>query len=130
MIPQQAKNVLDWVEAMLSGQYKHGAGVLYNPATGCHCALAVGCEVMGQPRDIHGNYFGNSAVSVADTWFEKAFGLPRDASFYAAVSDKSTNFFGVSALLLNAVPNDYKRKKDLDKQLQAAVAASLSEVFV
>lgn len=39
--------IQNWVDAMRSGKFKKGEGVLYNSFTGCHCALGVLADVMG-----------------------------------------------------------------------------------
>lgn len=114
----QNQNILNWVEAMLSGKYKHCKGMLYNVKTDCYCALGVAATILG--RELSEDYQAN------DSWFARAFGLPRPPEFYAAVSDKSDHFFGVCALLLKELPDDLKRKKELNAQVLLGVQQHFS----
>jgi len=118
MTPDQEKNVLDWVEAMLSGTYKHGTGYLYNPSTNCYCGLGVAAATVGV-QYAHGVYIFSEKYShnkaVPDDWFSETFGLHRSASTYAAINDHSKNFFALCALLLNAVPVSRRMAQLRDK---------------
>lgn len=113
----QIKNTLDWIEAMLSGRYKHGTNLLYNTKTQCHCGIGVAAEVMGVERfetenaglylfneEVTGNYLPTKRyTSVPETWFQRTFGLPRQQQVYSHINDMSKNYLQVVALLLEHV---------------------------
>lgn len=118
MTLEQEANVLNWVEAMLSGQYKHGRQYLFNPATKCHSAFGVAAEVMGVKHDPAGVFTFPlgfmSRMAVSPSWFTETFGLRRTPFVYSSINDASRNYLGVVALLLNTVPLS-KRHKQLHK---------------
>ena len=117
----QEQNTLKWVEAMLSGNYKHGKRVLINLSTGCHCALGVAVVTQGLPYEGGRVTFPNGfkAISVVSpSWFDQTFGLPRDQAVYSALNDHSKNYLGVCALLLNALPESIRRNK-LQRKMKA-----------
>lgn len=111
MNTEQETHVLDWVEAMLSGKYQHGREVLFNPTTKCYCALGVAAVLMGARIDergmvwwdIDGTQMGHRG-RIPEKLFSQHFGLNRPPAMYAKLSDMSTNYLAVVALLLNAVP--------------------------
>lgn len=118
MTDKQQSNVLYWVEMMLSGKYKHGKHKMYDPATGCYCAIGVALLSDFVPQGIGGKFqdLKDFGWANAQQWFQATFGLPRNATLYSTMNDMSTNYFAVAALLLHAVP-DSNRKETLQHKL-------------
>lgn len=106
MTPKQQMNVLYWVEALLSDQYKHGKHKMYDPKTGCYCAIGVALLTQFVPQMSNGEFKDLKEYGWNSTqrWFEATFGLPRNATLYSTMNDMSTNYLTVVALLLHAVP--------------------------
>lgn len=127
MTPEQATNVLDWVEAMLSGKYKHGKEFLYNPTNECFCANGVAAEIANIAHDDFSGffYFGpeyegfQNRRRVPDSWFAKRFGLRYDQNMYWTLNDRGNTYLPVVAMLLNQVPLN-KRVARLQAQFQEA----------
>lgn len=119
MTNEQAKNVLDWVEAMLSGRYKHGKEFLYNPLTNCFCANGVAAHLGAIDHDAFSGhfYFGSeyqglsSRRRVPDSWFAQRFGLRYDQNMYWVMNDKADSYLPVCAILLNQVPLGMRQKR-------------------
>lgn len=115
MNEQQANNTLDWVGALLSGEYKFGRGRLFNATTDCYCAVGVALEVFDMPLTA-------DSAEKSKAWFTEHFGLKNSTTFYTSINDHSQNFLAVAVLLLDAVPNHSatikKRKADLNAVLQ------------
>lgn len=57
-----------WVEALRSGRYKQGRGVLWNPSDNTFCCLGVLCEIAREDgiveRDPSGARYGNPGAAV------------------------------------------------------------------
>lgn len=106
MTPQQQTNVLTWVEALLSGQYKHGKYTLYNRWTGCHSALGVAFDIF-KPVTFDDNIvlLDKQGLWAAERWVGETFGLGRFVNMYSTMNDKTNDYLAVVALLLHAVPD-------------------------
>lgn len=127
----QTHHTLEWVELLLSGRFKHGRGVLYNPTMDRYCALGVALVEAGQPRnDIgmfiladeqetnalasakdYGGFLVISKTIVREVWFAQRYGLPKEAAVYSSVNDHSRNFYAVASLLLNACDTSPKQQR-------------------
>jgi len=126
MTPEQETNTFDWVAAMLSGDYKHGRYRLYNPGTGCHCAVGVAAELACGPntgviRDRQNYVFKGYDHPSSDTfvpgdWFKRRFGLRQQVEVYQSINDKTNDYYGVVALVLGQLP-DSERKRELQQKL-------------
>ena len=64
------KNIMEkWVQALRSGEYKQGSGVLHNTSNNTYCCLGVLCDIYQQ----EGNKFnsvseGNWGVETGNGW--------------------------------------------------------------
>lgn len=105
MTEQQALNTLKWVDALLSGQFKHGKDFMFNPSTETHTALGVAMEAFGLPIEpgTPSNRLGGWPHM---GWYHKTFGGSNKSPFMMqSINDHSTNYYAVASLLLDAVPS-------------------------
>ncbi len=107
MTPQQNKNTLDWVEAMLSGQYRHGKKYLYNPVNDTYSAFGVALKLAGHDRVYESLFVNTYPVvpwdqSVSQKWFDARFGTNRQVGVIKTMNDLTNDYFAVCALLLNS----------------------------
>jgi len=99
MTPQQNKNTLDWVEAMLSGHYSHNKHQLFIPNTNLYSALGLACGLAGWPMQaLMDRYTG----TVSQHWFDARFGTNRQVGVIKTMNDLTNDYFAVCALLLNS----------------------------
>lgn len=108
----QNNRLLTWIEAMLSGDYKHGRPYLYNDYSKTHSSLGVALRCAGVHFGTTSGYQVYPAAfnkTVNSEWFANRFGLSRPPSFYNTVDAMSTSYLPVSALLLEAcMPGDIR----------------------
>lgn len=136
MTPLQQTNVLNWVEALLSGNYVHGKNRLYNPETNVYSAEGVALEIAGIEKDDAGTFlFGADGVKlgrhitiVPSRWFAEEFGLPHPAQLYSTMNDRSRDYLAVIALLLEAVPKTHRRRAFLHTKFMEAAGAHKNTV--
>lgn len=122
MTNEQERNCLDWVEAMLSGQYKHGKVLLYNASLDTHSVHGVALRLAKHPV-VWGNQFAEVYPVqrnrfVSSLWFEKRFGLKHLPSHYQTVNDMTSNYLAVCALVLNACSQTGKQRMLHNKMMQ------------
>lgn len=102
MTHQQALNTLTWIEALLSGKYKHGKTFCYNYTEDTYTAIGVAMEAFSLPI--------RCQEQVGDNWphygwYHTMFGGNKSPFVISAVSDVAGNYLGVVALLLDTVPH-------------------------
>ena len=112
-LSKQDKNLIRWIEALISGQYKqHKLAVenkqLYNSRTKCHCALGVALEVMGVPRFGEWFLFGYipgewpaTKLFAPQAWFAKQFGAGIPPWAISHMSDRGKTFAEIAEYLLD-----------------------------
>lgn len=111
---QQEANLVRWIEALVSGDYKQQVlkpdvsyGQLYSPKTKCYCALGVAAEVMKTPRLGQWFWFGYIPGELPMTktftpgnWFGKHFGTAIIPEKISHMSDNGTSFADIAVYLL------------------------------
>lgn len=107
MTPQQYRNTLDWVEALLSGEYTHGKIRLYNPTNNTYSALGVALVLVGHERVFQNLFCDYSPVigrtqSVRQEWLDNRFGTNRTVGVIKTMNDLTDDYLSVAALLLNS----------------------------
>ena len=122
-LSQQAA-CLHWVEAMLSGNYYHGRGMLYNHETDCYSAIGVAKHAEGWPVNELGYFVDAESLgwNSERDWFNTTFGLPRDADLYTTLNNMSRDYLAVASLVLNAVPDKNPTKALIQRQFMEAVS--------
>lgn len=98
MTPQQNKNTLDWVEAMLSGQYVQLKRQMFIPNTNLYSALGIACGLASWPIYALADY---DRGLVSQYWFDARFGTNRQVGVIKTMNDLTNDYFAVCALLLN-----------------------------
>jgi hypothetical protein len=120
----QALNTLKWVEALLSGQYKHGKDFMFNPSTETHTSLGVAMEAFGLPIEpgTPGNRFSGWKHF---GWYHETFGGGRSPFVIEALDSRAKSYLPVASMLLDSVPkqsaNIRQRIVALDIMLQEAL---------
>lgn len=126
MTLNQQAACLHWAEAMLSGNYKHGKGMLYNHETDSHSAAGVAMASEHWPTNDDGYFVDPKDIGWQSDreWFDTTFGLPRDADLYTTLNNMSKNYLNVVALVLDAVPDKNPTKALIHKQFMEEVNAN------
>lgn len=120
---QQDVNRLNWVAAMLSGQYKHGKHHLHTDGMYCAIGVAVAEAFEDYPDSNPSIAFDNKFVS--NRWFIERFGVTLRAEYIQAVNDRCDDYYGVCAIVLDrCVPS--MRKENLCKRLVDIVSGQVS----
>lgn len=132
---QQEKNLIRWIEALISGDYQQGFGRLYDSSINCYCATGVAADAVGRfkrtsqkylrlpfslglievSRD--GFYFGFEANSLKElrstfevpfNWFFRTFGLICSKTFQN-MNDTGESFAEIAAILVTYLPSSERR---------------------
>lgn len=131
MSARQMHNILNWVEAMLSGQYTHGKYALYNSENDSFSALGVALDLLDHPMTYDASDFINMYPVIArqetvnEQWFDRVFSLPYGPHHYKAVNDLSNNYLACCALVLNAVPVRSERWQELHAKMMSRFRVSI-----
>lgn len=99
MTPQQNKNTLDWVEAMLSGEWGHNKHQLYIRGTRLRSAFGVACMLADWPTEA---IVSADKGLVSQQWLDSRFGTNRQVGVIKSMNDLTNDYFAVCALLLNS----------------------------
>lgn len=115
---QQEKNLIRWIEALLSGDYQQGQNMLYNPVTKCHCATGVAARVFGFNFLFGQFYFGFDAdnfdnvldkYNIPQNWFERTFGDNLFVGYVTHLNDSGKSFAEIAAILVTYLPSSERR---------------------
>lgn len=110
---EQDANMVLWIEALLSGEYKQGRGQLYHEITDCYCVLGVAAESFGFVRVGETYFFGchgttearSSKEAVPVKWFADTYGLPYTQIYYTGLNDLGESFAAIASRLANYLPD-------------------------
>lgn len=122
MTPNQQKNVVTWIEALLSGRYRQGFGFLYNENSGgpCYCVNGVLAETAGFPRVDDMYYFGSYGDTPTERtnecllpakWFEEFTGLPVPQERFASMNDCEATFVQIATYLVSFLPDGSEKAR-------------------
>lgn len=115
---QQNRNLVRWIKALLSGEYKQGRNRLYNPKTGCHCVNGVALREFGF-NEVNGwFYFGYDATSwrnlfsrtiVPHRWVEQTFGKHTGIHALGYRNDAGRTFAELAGFLIEFLPESAEK---------------------
>lgn len=135
MTPIQQAHVVRWIEALLSGQYKQGCGLLYDPEMDCYCVNGVLAKVAGFPFDVEreafvfgkyadigdiltGHHYNDAFLPTK--WFKEFTGLPFPPERLQPMNDASATFVALAAYLISYLPDGSEKARLQHTVLQRA----------
>ena len=110
---RQERNLVRWIEALLSGDYKQGRCQLKNGD--CYCPLGVAAKALGVPELGPWFFFGIGAGYVStqyppQRWFEKTFGGRVQRYVIVHRNDQhGDTFVQTAGYLTHFLPNSMKK---------------------